>query len=325
VKISSVDIGTNTVLLLVAEVMDDSVRILAEKQQMPRLGRGVDRDGMLSAGSIQRVIDSLNALQTFLETEFPDAAPPIVTATSAVRDAGNRDDFIALVKEQVGWPVRLLSGREEAQLTYRGAQSVLNIDPSKTYAVLDIGGGSTEIATGKGGLLENAESLDVGSVRFSERYLRDDPPIPAQIGEARQAIDRAMFPTELAAGIDIVIGVAGTVTSIAAIDQGMKTYNPEQLNGAILTAEKITQFLEEFSTTASGALEAQYPQFLKGRSDVILAGVLILDGFLKKTGVETVTVSTGGIRHGVLMEQINPAGQNAVRLAYDIHKDLFFE
>ena len=324
-KISTVDIGTNTVLLLVAEAVEGSVRILAEKQQMPRLGRGVDRDGRLSAESTRRVIDALNAHKAFLEKEFPDALAPIVTATSAVRDAGNRDDFIALVKDQVGWPVRLLSGREEAQLTYRGALSVLNIEPSKNYAVLDIGGGSTEMATGKGGTLEHAESLDVGSVRFSERYLRDDPPIPAQIGEARQAIDRAMFPTELAAGIDIVIGVAGTVTSIAAIDQGMKTYNPEQLNGAILTAEKITQFLEEFSTTASGALEARYPQFLKGRSDVILAGVLILDGFLKKTGVETVTVSTGGIRHGVLMEQINPAGQNAVRLAYDIHKDVFFE
>jgi exopolyphosphatase/guanosine-5'-triphosphate,3'-diphosphate pyrophosphatase len=115
------------------------------------------------------------------------------------------------------------------------------------------------------------------------------------------------------------------VTSIAAIDQGLKKYNPEQMNGSILEAVKIKKFIEEFSTTASGTLEARYPLFLKGRSDVILAGVMILDGFLKRAGSDTVTVSTGGIRHGVLLEQISPAGQDIIRVAYDIQKDSFFE
>ncbi|PWN07023.1 Ppx/GppA phosphatase family protein [Rhodohalobacter mucosus] len=302
---ASIDIGTNSVLLLVAETDGRTIRVLDEKQAVPRLGRGVDKSRKLHPDSMERVLRVLKDYKTFLENSYPGLEHKVtVAATSAARDASNRADFMQMIKEETGWEIRLLSGEEEAQFTYRGAVSVL--PPSEgTRCVLDIGGGSTEIAFGKGQNLLSYISLDIGSVRFSERYLKTDLPKPEDINRARKAAREALLDVTVpaVAGSTQAVGVAGTVTSIASIKAGHDKYLPEKLNNSTLDAETIQAFIRDFSCMPAEQIEKKYPVFMKGRGDVITGGLIILQEFLSWQNLDGITVSTGGIRHGALLSE----------------------
>lgn len=301
---SSVDIGTNSVLLLVATVQNGKIETLHEEQRIPRLGQGVDCNGRLAETAVQRVLDVLNEYKELLLEFYPEAEKEmIVTATSAVRDAENRKEFIDRIKKETGWKVVLLSGSEEAQVTFLGALSVLDESyRKKTVSVLDIGGGSTEIATGKGEILDRWDSLNMGSVRFTERFLMNDPPEKSQINEARSTVKKMLRNWQSEpAKIDELVGVAGTVTSVAGIDLGLDRYDPEKINGYKLSRDLIEEKIAEFSSETPSEIEERYPLFMKGRGDVITAGLIILSEFMKHCDIERLTVSTGGIRHGILM------------------------
>jgi len=298
---SSIDIGTNSVLLLVADVTNNGIDVLYEEQHVPRLGKNVDKDRSLHPESQARVIDVLKRFQKTLADDFPDLTEkPIVTATSAVRDASNRDEFLEAVKKELGWKVRILSGDEEAETTYAGAVSVLSSDVIANPVIIDIGGGSTEFATGEGALFKSGVSLNIGSVRFTERYFHSDPPLASEILSARQSIREELHKLDEVYRNGVLIGVAGTVTSIAAIEMGLSDYEPDKLNGYRLTRSIVENFIQEFSEISSEEIEKAYPPFLTGRGEVILAGILILDEFLKMTERDELIISTGGIRHGVL-------------------------
>lgn len=301
---SSIDIGTNSVLLLIADVDGNQITVLDEKQQIPRLGRGVDKDGLLSDESQDRVIDVLHEYQKYI-AEYSASAinDTIVTATSAVRDASNRESFMRRVYDETGWEVRLLSGGEEAQTTYRGALAILNTNSSDTKtAVLDIGGGSTEIALGEGKKLERWISLNMGSVRFTERFLVSDPPEDHQLNATRKGVRELLDDwSGSSSNINRVVGVAGTVTSIAGIYLELAEYDAAKINGTTLTSEVIDDVIDELSSLTHQQIEGTYPVFLKGRGDVITAGLIVLSEFLKWAGVKEIVVSTGGIRHGVLI------------------------
>jgi exopolyphosphatase/guanosine-5'-triphosphate,3'-diphosphate pyrophosphatase len=300
---ASIDIGTNSVLLLVAELNNGRISVRDELQHVPRLGKGVDQDKALSTASCDRVLSVLSSYKSFLKEKYPDTLPDvIVTATSAVRDASNRDQFIKSVRELTGWEIRLLSGDEEALATYTGALSVLP-ESDLNRVVLDIGGGSTEIALGINKELKTAISVDMGSVRFSERFLTSDPPDKEQVSALRNEVDRLLTHTTIPDGYVEVVGVAGTVTSIAAIEFNLKSYDSEKVNGFLLRREVIANYIDEFTGITAEAIEQKYSPFLKGRGDVILGGLLILDQFLKWCKSEGCTVSSGGIRHGVLIER----------------------
>jgi exopolyphosphatase/guanosine-5'-triphosphate,3'-diphosphate pyrophosphatase len=303
---ASIDIGTNSVLLLVAETGGNGINVLSEKQEIPRLGRGVDHNKTLKGESMQRVLDVLITYKKFLESDYPNLSDKVVvTATSAVRDAANRAEFMDLVEEKTGWKIRLISGDQEAQLTYRGALSVLPVT-DRERCVLDIGGGSTEIAFGKGSELLTHISLDIGSVRFSERYLQTNPPTPEEINRAAEAVRSELQKVQVPGMVEYpeAIGVAGTVTSVAAIEEHHSAYLPEQLNGCVLTLEAINRFVQKFSAMTSEEIEQAHPLFLKGRGDVILGGLIILREFLIWMDLDSITVSTGGIRHGALLTTI---------------------
>ena len=298
---SSIDIGTNSVLLLVADVTNNGIDVLYEDQHVPRLGKNVDKDRSLHPESQARVIDVLKRFQKTLADDFPDLTEkPIVTATSAVRDASNRDEFLEAVKKELGWKVRILSGDDEAETTYAGAVSVLSSDVIANPVIIDIGGGSTEFATGEGALFKSGVSLNIGSVRFTERYFHSDPPLASEILSARQSIREELHKLDEVYRNGVLIGVAGTVTSIAAIEMGLSDYEPDKLNGYRLTRSIVENFIQEFSEISSKEIEKAYPPFLTGRGEVILAGILILDEFLKMTERDELIISTGGIRHGVL-------------------------
>lgn len=299
---AAIDIGSNTTLLLVAEFDSNGLHVLREEQRMPRLGASVDESGLLSDASMEKAVATLREYREIIENEYPEVTEVIVTATSAVRDAVNRDDFIHSVKEATGYSIRLLSGEEEAQWTYAGAISTLTDLQDEVSVVIDIGGGSTELASGKQGNISEFKSLDMGCVRFKERYLFHDPPFQEEILECCSMI-RTMFlkhkiklPRKFKA-----IGVAGTATSLAAIDKQIDTYEPGRINGHIIDREKLNKSLDIFKHHTYEQLLKLSPSVLKGREDIFLTGMLILQGFLNAYEIDEIEISTGGIRHGALL------------------------
>lgn len=300
---SSIDIGTNSVLLLVADVSDSELEVLYEEQHVPRLGKNVDKNRTLDPASQQRVVNVLKTFQNKLSEAFPELVDqPIITATSAVRDASNRAEFLDIVNRELGWNIRVLSGDEEAATTYAGAVSVLNLAQISDTVIIDIGGGSTEFAAGSGQKYHKGISLNIGSVRFTERYFSSDPPESNMIEKARTAIRDELRTLDILYYKGELVGVAGTATSLAAIDLGLADYEPKKLNGYRLSMSFISNFIEEISKMESKAIEETYPPFLTGRGEVILAGILILEEFMQLTGRDELVISTGGIRHGMLFK-----------------------
>lgn len=298
---ASIDIGSNTVLLLVAQVEGDNVSVVEEKQRAPRLGKGVDEKKNLDPNSLQRVLEVLKEYKAIIDKRHKKMENIKVVATSAVRDANNRKEFVYEVKKQTGLDVQILSGLEEAKLTYQGARSVL-VDNDSPNLVIDIGGGSTEIAWGNGNMLKDYFSFDIGSVRFTERYLKSDPPSDKQITDCKDAVRITLQHHKLDISADYrLIGVAGTVTSLALIVDGLESYKASAINGQILKIDDLSSTIKRFSKMTSDELLELYPEILKGRADVFLAGLLILEGFMKYYHLPELTVSTGGIRHGALL------------------------
>lgn len=307
---ASVDIGTNTVLLLVAEKSGGKLKLLHEEQRMPRLGKRVDANKNLHEESMKRVIHSLKEYHRLLADNFPAIVnPPIVTATSAVRDAPNKGHFLRAVEDTTGWRVKVLSGEDEAQTTYRGALSVLNPEllQGRHTLVLDIGGGSTEFALGESGRLLAAQSLDMGSVRYTERYFRSQIPTEeemVQVADAAQVLMQNLSG-HLETGREnlLMVGVAGTITSIAAIEAGLSYYEANRLNGMILPYSAVQKYRRRFESLSPSTIEKEYASFLTGRGEVITAGLIILEEAMAFYNKRELIVSTGGIRHGSLLHK----------------------
>ncbi|MEX0722191.1 MAG: Ppx/GppA phosphatase family protein [Balneolaceae bacterium] len=300
---AAIDIGTNTVLLLVAEIIDGSMLLRHEEQRTPRLGKGVDADGVINEAATQRVISALKEYKAFLEADFPNVDDTIVTATSAVRDAANRNEFQAQIKEETGFQVRLLSGIEEAEWTAAGALSMLKKEYKSDALILDIGGGSTEVALMEDGNLSGSHSFDMGSVRFTERFLKGNPPDLNEIEACRNEIEKqySSYPINSAPKTNAV-GVAGTVTTLAAITLNLNRYESSAINNYKITKESLEDAVKLFSTKSHEELLNMAPNVLKGREDIFLAGLLILDGFMSHYNFNHLIVSTGGIRHGAILK-----------------------
>ncbi|WP_245212759.1 Ppx/GppA phosphatase family protein [Rhodohalobacter sp. SW132] len=302
---ASIDIGTNSVLLLVAELKNGEVTVIREEQRIPRLGKGVDLNGNLSLSAQERVLANLEEYRQILEHHYPETSEQvIVTATSAVRDASNRKEFMDAIRKQTGWETVLLSGDDEARTTYSGALAVLPGDESGIpCTVLDIGGGSTEFASGIGTALYDWKSLDMGSVRFTERFLKSNPPSKAEVERASEAAGKMLETWQPnPQKITKLIGVAGTVTSMAGIHLNLQEYDIDRINGHTLPLEYVKEMIGVFCTMETEKIEKKYPVFLTGRADVITGGLIILAKVMDYFSVGEITVSTGGIRHGILLD-----------------------
>ena len=299
---AAIDIGTNTVLLLVADKTRDHITPIYEAQLLPRLGKGVDTNRNISTKAAGRVGGAVQSHLEDIQQRFGEI-PVRITATSAVRDARNRDEVLRQLYDSTGYPVQLLSGAEEAELTFRGALSMVN-QHSENPVVVDIGGGSTEVISGQGSRIRAAHSWDIGCVRFTERYLPEMPASKTQIEACRQGVldglgqggpDFSGFSTEL-------IGVAGTVTSLAALHQKLPGYDASRINGYRLTLEEIEKFMKWATSLTRQELEQLNPEVMNGRSDIMSAGLVILTEMMNFWGFQTLQVSTGGLRHGVILE-----------------------
>jgi exopolyphosphatase/guanosine-5'-triphosphate,3'-diphosphate pyrophosphatase len=300
---AAIDIGTNTVLLLIAKLKNGLITPIHEEHRVPRLGKGVDVDKNINGAATERVISALKEYKQIMVSNFPEVETVTVTATSAVRDARNRQEFIKRVKDETGFDIRLLSGKEEAEWTATGALSVLKGVGEGETLILDIGGGSTEVAQVKGDSVLDAHSYDMGSVRFTERFFQKDPPTTKQLSNCRKEIKHFFNTRPFTINSRIqAVGVAGTVTTLAAMALDLKEYHPEKLNGYILTINDIQSVIVQFTSHPSDKMLQENPVYLKGRADIFLAGMLILEGFMKQFGLKELIVSTGGIRHGAIIK-----------------------
>ena len=285
-RVAAIDQGTNTTRLLVADVVDGGVQEVVKRTRITRLGEGVDTRHQLLPVPIARVRNCLTEYRR--ELESLGAERTLLVATSAVRDAENGEAFLGEIEWSYGFTTRLLSGDEEAELALRGVGEIDDLT-----LVVDIGGGSTE-------LIGTAEriSLDVGSVRLTERHLLSDPPTDDEL-EACAAAVRSVLPDGPRPAR--AIGVAGTVTSLAALDLGLAEYDPERVHGHRLTIDGVQQQLSRLASMPL-AERREVPALDPDRAPVIVAGAVILYEVLAHFGLEEIEVSERDILHGVALE-----------------------
>ena len=295
-RVAVVDIGTNSTRLLIADVASPGVYEVERRTTVTNMGRGVDHTGMLCSDAVEDVCQVIADYKA--QYEEMGAERVMAIATSAVRDASNGEAFIAELRERFELDARMLTGEEEAHLTYRGATAHRpEADPT---LVVDIGGGSTELIVGTGGDVGFHTSMQVGTIRQSERHLTSDPPDPHELedlaGDIRNLIDRAIA-AQPAGQPTRAIAVAGTPTSLAAIDQGLEPYNPERVHGYHLGLQRIQHMLSRLSSLPL-AERLRVPGLHPGRAPTIVAGTVILVQVMRAFGLKEIEVSELDILHG---------------------------
>jgi exopolyphosphatase / guanosine-5'-triphosphate,3'-diphosphate pyrophosphatase len=299
-RVAVVDMGTNSTRLLVADVVDGRVSEVERRSTVTRLGRGVDTSRQLAAEAIEDVCRTVGEYIEAYESLGAERVTAI--ATSAVRDAANSGAFLAELRERFALDARILEGAEEARLVYLGA--FIGRPAADTTLVVDIGGGSTELVVGSAGEVGFYASLQAGTVRHTERYLRTDPPDPGQLDElasdVRSLIDAELTGEAIAAAAE-GIAVAGTPTSLAAIDQELDPYDPDRVHGYRLPFESIQRMCSLLSSmTLEERLEVTglHP----GRAPTIVAGVVILIQVMRAFGLKEIEVSEHDILYGAALE-----------------------
>ena len=297
-RLASIDIGTNTVLMLVADAQrDGSLTVVRDEHYIGRLGKGVDEHGLILKNTFHRIHEILSQLKSIADSCSVENIS--ACGTSALRDAENRQEFIDFIKEKLSIEIRILSGDEEAELTYLGAVSeyLPNINPNN-YAVLDIGGGSTELVVGSGANVSSSVSIDIGSVRLTERILKRNPPSSTDIEKAVQLVRDQLKNISPLSSTTNIIGVAGTLTTLAALDLRISKFDKYLINRHILTIEAIDRIFQELRPLTLEQLQS-YPQIHPSRADILLAGIIILRELLRKLNLSKITVSDRGLRYGI--------------------------
>jgi len=298
-RFATVDVGTNSVLLLVADrTPEGQFQAVLEKAEITRLGRGVDQSRRLSPEGMKATLEVLTAFAE--EARALGAEGIAVSATSAARDAQNGAEFLAAAQEQAGVTVEIISGEQEAQLSFASAHMDFGSESAGPLLVIDIGGGSTEFIYGNSaGRVEFRHSYDVGSVRLTERFIRTDPISPEE-RERVTAYLRETFsalpPPPPAAEL---VGVAGTVTTLYAIQNRIDPYDATRVHGGTLTALQLEQMVNQLCALPL-AKRRTLPGLQPKRADVIPAGALILREALRALGLDECRVSDRGLRWGLM-------------------------
>jgi exopolyphosphatase/guanosine-5'-triphosphate,3'-diphosphate pyrophosphatase len=298
--IAVIDIGTNTVLLLIARI-DKSGQIETNvyEQRVPRLGKGVDAERNLASDSIQRVIDVLKEYKAITARFTLDKT--VVAGTSAVRDARNKAELADRIKRELGFDLEVLSGEDEALWTYRGAIS--GMPEVQKATVVDIGGGSTEIIVGGGSSINSKISLNVGSVRLTERFFKHDPPTHPEMEAAITWVeDELAKPKDFDFAGTTLVGTAGTATSLAILDQGLREFSIHAIMNYRLKLENVHALFRRLRSMSSLEI-LSLSAVMEGRSDVISAGVLILREIMAHYKFNELIVSERGVRYGLAIRE----------------------
>jgi exopolyphosphatase/guanosine-5'-triphosphate,3'-diphosphate pyrophosphatase len=311
VRVAAIDCGTNSVRLLVADVDRAAGRLsdVDRRLEIVRLGQGVDATGRLGAEPLARTLRVLRSYQQIIAETSASAVRMV--ATSATRDAVNADEFVAGVRGILAIEPEVLSGEDEARLSFTGATAELAGDAVAPYLVTDIGGGSTEFVLGGPGTVTAAVSVNIGCVRMTERHLRHDPPGDDEIAAARANIDAAL---DVVAGkipvpaARTLIGLAGSVTTVAALVLGLESYRAERIHHSrvsVAAVHEVTARLLGQTRAERSRLTVMHP----GRVDVIGGGALVLTQIMERFGFGEVLVSEHDILDGLAWSLATGAGR----------------
>jgi len=307
--LAGIDIGTNTVRLLVAETGADSFHEICSERRITRLGQDLDRTGMLSRDAWER---SMSALLDFRDSiRRHEALHTKAIGTSALRKASNTPDFINDVRKKVGLEISVITGEEEARLTLLGVSSVLRgvsakagDDPLMSSLIIDIGGGSTEIIRTRPNAGPVMVSLPLGAVYLTERYVKHDPPTLEELALLRRAVKDELNIHDNEIGTEpagVFAGTAGTVTTMAAMELGMTEYVPWKINRFILTREAIDGIITLLSRSTLEERK-RLAGIESGREDIILAGAMVAKEIMERYGYTEMIVSDWGLREGIIMD-----------------------
>ena len=300
-RVAAIDCGTNSIRLLVADIENEKLTDVIRTMVIVRLGEGVDKTGEFSQAALARTFSALDEFAELIAEHKPERVRFV--ATSASRDVSNREVFVSGINARLGIEPDIISGDEEAELSFLGATAdLVNFDsaPVSPYLVVDIGGGSTEFVLGTTKPTA-AISTNVGCVRMTERHLVSDPPTAEQIAGATSDIDAAIDQAYSAVPISeakSLIGLAGSVTTVAALALGLAEYDSEAIHGSRISSSKVHRVTQEL-LTMTRAQRATLGPMHEGRIDVIASGALVLDRIMARTGLSEVVVSERDILDGI--------------------------
>lgn len=290
-RVAVVDIGTNSTRLLIAEQKSQEVNTIKTGLITTRLGEGIGKQPYLLEAAMERTIEALLDFKQIISGSKVDKV--VVAATSAVRDADNREEFLRAVKNRLGWQVQVLTGPEEAEMSYSGAVTGLNKDVQNPV-VIDIGGGSTEFIWFGDNRL-NCVSRRLGAVRMTEQ--------DSSLQSIRDALADLLGSIKTA-GFKNLLGVGGTLTTLAAIDQEMVRYDPGKIHGYFLKQERVQAILDRLAAMTHEE-RLRVPGLEPQRADIITAGVKIAAAVLEGLDAEGIVVSETGIMHGMIFRALN--------------------
>ena len=301
-RVAAIDCGTNSIRLLIADKVGGGLQDLHREMRIVRLGQGVDATGHFAPEALARtkaaLVDYAELLSSF---EVPKVR---MVATSAARDAANRDEFFTAASDALGVVPELLSGEEEAELSFLGATA--DLDAPAPYLVVDIGGGSTEFVLGTDAP-QGLVSLDMGCVRVTEQFLHSDPPAPEELSNAvamvRDLVAEVPRVVPGVADAATLVGLAGTVTTVAAVELGLHEYDPARTHHFRLTRAAAEDVFRTLALEAA-ATRAHNPGLEPGRVDVIVGGCAVLVGILRVLGFDEVLVSEADILDGLVRSQV---------------------
>jgi exopolyphosphatase/guanosine-5'-triphosphate,3'-diphosphate pyrophosphatase len=299
-RVAGIDCGTNSIRLLVADVHPDTGELIELDRRMTivRLGQGVDKTGRLAPEALERTFAACRAYAAVIKELGAEKLRFV--ATSASRDAENRDEFVAGVLDILGVEPEVISGDQEAEFSFTGA--TLELHGDERYLVVDIGGGSTEFVVGNRHV-EAARSVDIGCVRLTERHVRSDPPAAAEVeairADIRAALDLAERTVPIAEA-DTLVGLAGSVTTVAAIALDLEEYDSEKIHRSRISYDRVAEVVGRLLGSTHDE-RAAIPVMHPGRVDVIIAGALVLLEIMERTGAREVVVSEHDILDGIAL------------------------
>ncbi len=301
--IASVDIGTNTVLLLIAEVGETSFEItpLLNEYKMPRIGRGLKLSGRIAVERIEKLFTVLSEYKSIISKYNVDNV--LVTATNALRIAANAPEIVERIKKQLSWNVNIISGKTEAEFAFLGAVPVST--KNKNILVIDIGGGSTELILGNENSIEYRKSFPIGSVSVTENYLKNSPPLDMGLRELKIHLETIFTEIKNKVAPDLTYSIAGTPTTLFCMMNEIKSFDDSIVEGGILKHGDIANLIQELQKLSSEEIRNDYGKIMRGREDIILGGSIILLNIMELLHLSNVIVSSRGVRYGAIVSFLN--------------------
>lgn len=300
--VASIDIGTNSVLMLIAEISrDNNLKTILNEYRIPRIGKELSPGNSIKPDKIKELLNILNEYKSIIVKN--NCEKVLVNATNAFRIAANYKEIVENIREHLGWNVNVVSGEEEALFSYLGATS--DINNKNDILVIDIGGGSTELILGNKNTVKYKKSFHTGVVSSTEKFLKNDPPTANELQELDDYLSELFKElVESKYAPSLTIALAGTPTTLSCMSLEIEKYDESLIEGHILKYDEIFRIKEKIKDLSSHEILRNYMAMVKGREDLILAGSIILLKIMELTNSSYVRVSTKGIRYGTIIKEI---------------------